>query len=309
MVKHAKAILFLVGLSTSFLVADRSISFLLNQVVRKSEFRYAKLYHSHLNADILVLGNSRGVNGFFAPSMETELGESVFNLSLNGLDIDLLGNALKDYCERNAAPKMVILEITSLHSDDAIGGLRFLMSDSPRMDKLLKDANYRDWILCNACTVYQYNTELFLRVIYFLSKSDQGWINDGVVDPEVARNWKVSTKEKELWNEPTGKKVKGLLELVRFADQEKIPVKLVIGPYMRGYTDQFDNYQRWKSAVQDAVGPDHPIYDFSNAIENELNFADMVHLNRQGSIEFFHQLREAGFFVRPSIDRLNERVN
>jgi len=298
MLRHGKAILFLVGLTTTFLVADRSISIILNQVVRKSEFRFSKLYHSHLNADILVLGNSRGVNGFFAPSMETELGQSVFNFSLNGLDIDLLGNALKDYCEQNTVPKMVILEITSLHSDNAIGGLRFLMSDSPRMDKLLKETNYRDWVLCNTCTVYQYNTELFLRVIYFLSKSDQSWINDGVVDPEVARNWKVSRKEEDLWKVPADKKLKGLLDLVHFADQKKIPIKLVIGPYIKGYTEQLENYQQWKTAVQEAVGNDHQIYDFSNSIENELNFADMVHLNRSGSVEFLQQLKGAGFFAR-----------
>src|SRR5690606_27714487 len=88
---------------------DRLLSILIDKfIVSKSEFRYSKLYRGKAKADILIIGNSRGLS-FYQPSIEEETGLSVFNLSYNGLPTNLALVLFKDYLKVNGAPKLVII--------------------------------------------------------------------------------------------------------------------------------------------------------------------------------------------------------
>ena len=64
-----KISIFLLCAVGSVVLLDLAIGWIANGVASKSGFRFARLYvASPINADVVVVGNSRAVNSFYAPS-------------------------------------------------------------------------------------------------------------------------------------------------------------------------------------------------------------------------------------------------
>ena len=59
------------------LAGDRTAGYLLQQQVAQSQFRYSRMYHGTAGADILLLGNSRGLT-FYQPYIEEKTGLKIF---------------------------------------------------------------------------------------------------------------------------------------------------------------------------------------------------------------------------------------
>src|SRR5690606_27699493 len=95
-------------------ISDRLLGYVLGEVSNKSSFRFSRLYGGDAGADILILGNSRGVNSFYQPDLENELGKKVFNMSYNGLRIDIARVLFEDYLALNQKPSMVVIEASML---------------------------------------------------------------------------------------------------------------------------------------------------------------------------------------------------
>jgi len=69
------------------------------------------MYQGKAAADILLVGNSRGLI-FYQPYIEEITGKSTFNVSYNGMPIDLGQTLVEDYFANYKAPETMILDVT-----------------------------------------------------------------------------------------------------------------------------------------------------------------------------------------------------
>ena len=64
-----KKIYWILAIIALFFIGDRVGGYIVKQVVLKSQFRYSRMYKGEAKADILLVGNSRGLS-FFQPTIE-----------------------------------------------------------------------------------------------------------------------------------------------------------------------------------------------------------------------------------------------
>ena len=109
------------------LVGDRTLACMLAKVVSRTGTRFARAYRGGLEADVLVIGDSRGVNGLYGPAIRDVTGLSAFNLAYNGLSMHLCEALFLDYLEHNRAPRLLIVEASNVRSpDEMLDSLRLL---------------------------------------------------------------------------------------------------------------------------------------------------------------------------------------
>jgi len=277
-----------------FLAGDRVIASLLDKVVLRSGFRFSTLYRGGQQYDTLILGNSRGVNSFYAPAVEEATGKTTLNLSYNGLSADLAEALFMDYLDRNGKPKLLILEISNVaHKSALLNELKLYIVHSERLSKLFRKANPGAAFWTGASRVFQFNGEMFLRTLYYLNTSDQSWINRYRIGPAMVQSLREAQGE-ELGLLPEN--LDALRHIIDTAKQNGIAVRLVIGPYLPQYRQHLTNLSGWIKTLQ-SVATDVPIWDYSTAVEDIGSFADRLHLNYDGSLLLLKRLKEDGFFA------------
>src|SRR3954463_6646537 len=107
-------------LSCVVLAGDRLGSALLRRLLLESQARFARLYHGGISADILVVGDSRAVNAVNPAAAHNVTGQTVFNLGYNGMSTSIAEALVADYLDHNPAPKLVLMEVTSLGQPPAL---------------------------------------------------------------------------------------------------------------------------------------------------------------------------------------------
>ena len=83
--------------------------------------------------------------------------------------------------------------------------------------------------------------------------------------------------------------------MIAFCGERRIPVRLVVGPYLPAFRSKMTTYDVWVDAVSDGVGG-VPIWDYSQAVTDVTAFADRVHLNYRGARLLTPRLFEDGLF-------------
>ncbi len=106
-----KHIFWIIGFLSLAFMGDRIVGFVLQKVTEKSQFRYSRLYNSNSDADILFVGNSRGLT-FYQPEVEKITSLNTMNLSYNGMPADLAKCLVMDYLDRHNPPKVMVVDIT-----------------------------------------------------------------------------------------------------------------------------------------------------------------------------------------------------
>ncbi len=273
---------------------DRVIASVLDKVVLHSKFRFSLLYKGGQQYDVLILGNSRSVNSFYAPAIQEATGKTTLNLSYNGMSADLAEALFMDYLERNGKPKLLILEISNVtHRSNLLNELKLYTAHSERLAELFRRANPHVAFWAEASHVFQFNGEMFLRALYYLGASDQSWINRYQISAALVRSLQANRQE------DIGVLPENLVALRRIIDtarQKDISVRLVISPYLPEYRRHLSNLSAWIKAVQ-AIAMDIPVWDYSMAVEATSAFADRLHLNYHGSVLLLGRLKHDGFFA------------
>jgi len=284
-----KRILLLVGL---LLVGDRIFGWGLGQLTLASKARYSVLYGGREKANVVILGNSRGVNGFYAPTLEGVLQEKVMNLSYNGLSMELAEALLRDWVDLHGAPRLIILEASNVSmGNDVIEGLAPYWSCSDRLGAIADRERPSARTMTRVSHLYRYNGELFLRALWSLRRSDQTWINHYRITPGVITEIRgmapitFSASEANLM---------ALSRIMEFARQQRIAIRVIVTPYFDEYLRHVKNYDAWKAQVERAAGA--PIWDEALSETDREHFADGVHLNDLAAQPIINRLRLEGFF-------------
>lgn len=268
---------------------DRIGAQLLEKQAVQSRFRFSRLYRGDAAAELLLLGNSRGL-AFYQPHIEKITGKSTFNLSYNGLPMDAARALVLDYLERYPAPKNLLIDITACdrENDALLSGFLTYSGRSARLDQLIRRKLPRIWWGGQVSGLFRYNNEIFQRVLYYRNKTDTDWLLDRSISPELAR----SAGDHSYDLEPNPYLLQELREIVEAVRARGVRVTLLIGPYFPGF--RVNKLDDLKQKAELATGL--PVQDYRDALDNPADFGDFMHPNKKGSIAYMDLLYRAGYF-------------
>ncbi len=295
-----KNIIWIIAFLSLAFLGDHIIGFFLHKTTEKSQFRYSRLYYAHQDADILFVGNSRGLT-FYQPEVEKLTSLKTMNLSYNGMPADLAKCLVMDYLDRHKAPKVMVVDVTlcDRENDMLKSGFNLYTSASTRLDSLLSGIQTPDtWagrkIVYGGKVswLYRHNSEIFQRVLYYRNKSDEDWLIDRVIGEGAANDSTLKSYQVRMFPNM----VAHLKEMVEYAKNKGVEVKLVINPYFPPFAESIrDSFLTpLKSYVESQIGI--PIHDFSTVLKEREEIGDFQHANKKGSINFMKILMDEGYF-------------
>ena len=266
-------------------VGDRLFGYGLRQLTEHSEFRYSRLYTDRGAADVVILGNSRGLT-FYQPFLEDLTGKSTLNLSYNAMSMDIAAVLLGDYLDEYGAPERLILDPTLLDRDnpDLVRDFRVYAQFSGSLDSLLHRADTSIYYGTKVAHLTRYGGEVAQRMLFYLNQSDEQWIVDRQIAPSMVE---------EVGDEPyrlpyTLARLEVLRDVVERYEAAGTRVDLVIAPYYPAFARTLSNLD---SLILDAQRfTDLRVYDYSRSVNGEVNFGDYQHLNKAGAEVFVRRL-------------------
>jgi hypothetical protein len=279
-----KKVAWFVALLAIVYAGDRIFGSFLQKMTNESQFRYSRMYNGEAQADILLVGNSRGLS-FFQPYIESVTGKSTFNLSYNGLPMDVAKVLVQDYLEKYKAPQTMIIDITSCDRENGALMTSFLSysEHSMRLDTLIKSKKSDMWWGSKISKLMRFNNEIFQRSLSYRNKSDEDWLLDRTISDrlvaDVAKNNYPLDVHQYL--------VQQLKEMVLSAQAKGVDVKLVISPYFPAFT--VTNLTELKVAAETATGL--KVSDYRNALEDKALFGDYMHPNKKGAIQYIDMMK------------------
>lgn len=276
---------------------DRSGSFLLDKVVLSSNIRFSKLYNGDIDTDILVLGSSRGVS-LYTPDIQEKTGLRAFNLSYNGMSMVIARDIFCDFLQHNNHPSILALEISNLHiNDDLVNNLKIYKDRSRRISNLLKLMNYKVFIATNISNLYKFNSEYFLRSLYYLGKQDQTWANRYTINMDFVEKIRHKDRNSYGFADIRKESLSALNDILELASKHHIEVRLLVSPYLPFIVKDNREYIAWKYQVEKNTSGSG-IWDYSSRVSDLSYFADDKHLNIKGSKYLTTLMITDGFFKK-----------
>ena len=282
-----KKILWIPVLLLITFVGDRIGGWVLQQVTERSQFRYTRLYTEQAEADILLVGNSRGLM-FYQPHIEEITGKSTTNLCYNGMPINVARVLVEDYFDHYAAPERLILDVTMCDrlNNSLMAGFNMYTPYSERMEKLLLDTIPKVGYAGKLSHLYRYNSEVFQRTLAYLKGSDETWTNDRVMNDFLVAD-AANLEPYSITFLPT---FANDLKAIRALCQSKgTQVHFVVNPYYPAFAQTISNLDSIKQVIQTQTGVE--VKDYSLFLDNRTDFSDYQHTNTQGSKKYLNQLQ------------------
>jgi hypothetical protein len=274
-------------LAAVIVAGDHLLALALDQILIRSQFRYSRLYRGGNDADIVIIGDSRGVNSFYAPALEQMTGLRALNLSYNSLSPHVAEAVLLDYLERNRTPRMVVIEATSAITSGAVASqLRTYAGLSPRMAALYARDHPFEARAARLFWLFPLNSEFFLEALHYMRRSDQDWIMRDVIPDALRRGNHFAPIQ------PLPDEIDALARLVRELQQRGIEVRIVIAPYAP--VRQPTNTPQFIALIEGRTGV--RVWNYVGAVKELDSFADTVHLNERGSRELLAMMVRDGAF-------------
>ena len=297
-----KHIIWIAAFLSLAFVGDRLIGYFLNKITQNSQFRYSRLYNSNEDADILFVGNSRGLT-FFQPEVERLTQQKTMNLSYNGMPADLAKVLVMDYLDHHKPPKVMVVDVTLCDRENDIlkSGFNMYTPKSKRLDTLLrgmhtgedKFAGTKVVVGGNISHLYRHNSEVFQRVLFHRKKTDEDWLIDRVIGEQATKDTSFKSYQVRMFPNMA----EHFKEMVEYARAKGVEVKLVINPYYPAFAETIREsfLTPLKSHIETITGL--PVTDFSTALTNVDEIGDYQHANKKGSLRYMELLLEKGFLT------------
>jgi hypothetical protein len=309
-------------------LGDRLGGFILKKITQSSQFRYSRLYYDNEDADILFVGNSRGLT-FFQPEVERITGMSTVNISYNGMPADLAKCLVMDYLDKHKAPQIMIVDVTLCDRENEVlkNGFNLYSDESQRLTDLIKEnvsthrpiatemsvdtldiyAGKKVYYGGLVSQLYRYNSEIFQRILYHRNKSDEDWLIDRVIGEKAATDIE-NMKSYPVRMFPH--MVAHLKEMIDYAKGKGIEVRLVINPYLPVFAEMSEMRDSFilplKNYVESQTGM--PIRDYSTALKERDEIGDYQHANKKGSTKYMNVLAQDGLFNTLDNNNLGKKI-
>ena len=283
-------------------VGDRLLALVLRSALAHSQLRLSVAARGGQPSGVLILGDSRGVNGFYAPELKRRLDEPVFNLSYQGMSTRIEEAVLRDYLRWNPAPRLLLLEVTNVTSEQwLLDGLMCYWDVYPSLGLMADTLSRRNRIATRASHLFAFNGETILRALYYEQRSDQDQVNRYHITPGLLE----ATRREPDFDQPAiPENLAALRRIVRLASDRGIPVRLVVTPYLPTHVAHARNWDAWLDRIHRAAGGAEPVWDYGRAITDSTQFADRVHLNIAGCAGFIDRMLRDGMFDTRTVSAL-----
>ena len=271
-------------------VGDRIGGLMLKKIVEQSQFRYTQLYTNQAEADILLVGNSRGLM-FYQPHIEEMTGKRTFNICYNGLPINVARAMVEDYFDMYRAPERLVLDITMCDrlNKTLMAGFNMYRPYSHRLHTLLRDSIPKVSYAGNVSHLYRYNSEVFQRSIAYLKSSDKFWTNERTINDFLVEDTKNLPPYEitflETFNDD-------LLAIKKLCQTKGTQLHFVVNPYFPAFANTITNLDSVRQVITEHTGV--PVKDYSLALPNREDFSDYQHTNTAGSKKYLDQLQKDG---------------
>jgi hypothetical protein len=304
-----KHIIWIAAFLSLAFAGDRLIGYFLTEITQNSQFRYSRLYNSNQDADILFVGNSRGLT-FFQPEVERLTQQKTMNLSYNGMPADLAKVLVMDYLDHHKAPKVMVVDVTLCDRENDIlkSGFNMYTPKSMRLDTLLRGiqtknpntgivedayAGTKVVVGGNVSHLYRHNSEVFQRVLYHRQKTDEDWLIDRVIGEQATKDTSFKSYQVRMFPNMA----EHFKEMVEYARAKGVDVKLVINPYYPAFAETIrDSFlSPLTRHIETITGL--PVTDFSTSLTNVDEIGDYQHANKKGSIRYMELLLAKGILT------------
>ncbi|HSY50137.1 MAG TPA: hypothetical protein VLC46_15080 [Thermoanaerobaculia bacterium] len=277
------------------LAGDRAGDVALSSLLRRSQFRFSRVYGGNERAAILIVGDSRGVDSFYAPRIRELTGQETLNLSYNALSSRIAEQVLRDYLDRNRPPRIVVLEVTNTTAPmSLVSELRTYANISPRMRALYAEQHPLAAKTGRVFRLLAYDSEMFLRSLYYLHRSDQGWNAQNTIPPELLRPASMPPRLLRV----SASNLDAFERTVRLLHERGIEVRLVLAPYLDPMnTVNLDDFIRTIDQRAQRVDPALRVRNYIAAGGSPDNFADRAHVNNRGADFLLARLLHDGVFA------------
>lgn len=285
---------YLIVSIVTFLILSLLCHFIFSSIILRSGIRYSKMYSGMIDTDVLVIGNSRGVNSMYTPYLKDKYQINAFNLSYNGLSIDMYEPLLEDFLLNNPSPKSVFLEVSMLsRSFNNLKDLKLYMGVSRNLENLLKKELPDIYYASKFIPLFRYNSEFFLRNLYYLGNNDQFWINRYSITEEYYRRYNPGDTSCQLPPLQSLEPIFSVLDLLKDNGIEPI---VYISPYLPKKAEERELYNSFIIETIREKYPEVKIYDYSAVIDEYTSFADAIHLNESGACQLLDIMVADGVF-------------
>ncbi len=269
--------------------------YLLSKEAARSNYRpiesWYDLMHGNIDADVIIMGNSRAWVQYHPMILDSILGVSTYNIGMEGSAVNRQVHKYNLFRKHNRKPK-VILQNIDLFSFDYIVGLereQFLpyFWDSSMREEFLSSEPFTFWekyIPLHRYHIIQMKN-LISRGPRSLTKGYQG----------MDREWDGSKYQQisELTFVPNDTTVRIFEEYLSETRAESIKVVFVVAPCYIGTTHKIVNLAELQAFYQNLADKyDIPILDYSHMdICNDTTFFyNAMHLNKRGAELFSDSL-------------------
>lgn len=269
---------------------DRGAGCALEKLALSSELRFSRLYRGGVDADIVVLGNSRAADCCPAPAMARATGRSVFSLAYNGASAEIAEALFFDYLESNRAPRVVLVELAFLDSGPLLlRDLKLYAERSERLRRLIRERAPSIARGARVSRLFAVNSELLLRSLLYLRRDDQSYTNRRRISAAALAALENAPAE-PLRIRPEN--LHALRRIIAAGAERGIDVRLFVSPYLPQTRDRMQ-IDRWQTAVAAAL-PDSQIWSFADALADPALFADRIHVNERGAAALLEIMVERG---------------
>ena len=94
------------------------------------------------------------------------------------MNLELAKIVLEAYLINNLKPDTLILEISNIYGDSSLSNsLKMYSGESLDLSEFIDNNTGKKIQIFDIFHLYRYNSEMFLRALYYLFQSDQSWIN------------------------------------------------------------------------------------------------------------------------------------
>ena len=141
-----------------------------------------------------------------------------------------------------------------------------------------------------------------LRALAYQARSDQSWVNGGKLNANDLELLLARAGEMKSPYLLSGAGWEALLRIIRIGKERGIEIRLLTSPYVPRYRESCKNYDWQRQAFLASLDPGVQFLDLSTAIEDLECFADLRHLNRDGSLRLLEILVERRFFEDSAVN-------
>jgi hypothetical protein len=286
-VRNIFKILF-AALLVLFLV-DKVIFFIGKEVLKHSTYRFTSFYYDEnvMANSVLVIGNSRADQHF---PRYTYKDLTFLNIGSGWVGVPVSSATALDYLEMQPSPDTLIIETSFLDyvgTGSEYGAIQGVFSETVAAASLLDSSNF-EIIVREVFFSLRFNENNLINALARIVKQDStNYTSSNAVITEDIKN-KVLTADRVFSLKERNKII--LLEMIKKYKLKGVRVYLVTSPMNKVAVESYKGVHEFIKELDDmANSAGVPHLNLISVYEDDLMFADSVHLNRTGQLNFLER--------------------